>query len=355
MKMNEKLNSIILAGGGTAGHIVPNIALINDLKEKFNNIYYIATKNDMAIKFLENYPFVKYIGIDAVKFDRVHLLKNVLIPFKLFKSVLSCKKIIKNVKPDIIFTKGGYVSLPVVLAHRKVPVISHESDMTLGIANKVIYHFCDKMCVNYETTAKGKSKIVCTGLPLIDLNKTTNTNYNFFLYEHMPTLLVIGGSLGSFAINETIESIAETITKKVNIIHIVGKNKMTDKEFPKNYNRIEFAKDIGSIYKLCDYAISRAGATTIFELLSMNIPMLLIPLSKQASRGDQLESAKYFENKNYALVLEQENLTPNNLTHKIYELLKSGNTIKSAQKSYRGIPAKDKIIDLICSTARPYN
>ncbi len=323
-------NSIIVTGGGTAGHIMPIIAMLPELRKEFSSIVYVGSKNGMEKQLISNYSYVKYCPITTVKFDRVKLWKNIAIPFLLFKGMIECKKILKKYKPNCIFSKGGYVSLPVVLASKKVPIIAHESDTTLGLANKIIYRKCKVMCTNFEQTAKTLKKGICTGIPIRNFaDKSQKNIYN--LYPNLPTILIIGGSLGSKTINETVQTIVEKLCKSVNVIHIVGKNNKVDKHFPYNYNQYEYVEDMGYIFSIVSIAVSRAGANTIAELLSENIPMLLIPLSKQASRGDQIENAKYYKQKGFAHVLYSEHLTPQNLYNEIMFLIQEKDKIKIMQ------------------------
>lgn len=325
-------NCVIVTGGGTAGHIMPIIALLPELKKHFKEIVYIGSHNGMEKEIVKNYPFVRYCAVDTVKFDRVHLLKNLAIPFRLLKSVGQCKKIIKSHSVDCIFSKGGYVSLPCVLASGSIPVIAHESDISLGLANKIAYFKCKVMCTSYKGKPNAK-KCVYTGLPIREF-KTENSFLKLNLDKNKKTLLVIGGSLGATSLNETVITILDKICDMLNVIHIVGKGNLTKNNSPKNYNQIEFTLDMGYIFSHSDFALSRAGATTICELIDFNIPMLLVPLSKKASRGDQEQNAEYFTEHGYALTLLSKDLTPNNLYDKLVLLTKSEEKIKKAQKNF---------------------
>lgn len=323
-------NCIVVTGGGTAGHIMPIVAILPELKKHFKNIVYIGSHKGMEKEIIKDYPYVNFCEIDTIKFDRVHLFKNFAIPFVLIKSIIQCKHILKMYKVDCIFSKGGYVALPVVLASYKIPVISHESDMSLGLANKIIYHKAKVMCTGFEMP-KQKRKYIYTGVP-IKLRNQSKNNLNFNLDKKKKTLLIMGGSLGSNQINQTFELICDKVCEKVNVIHIVGRGNIIEKVMPKNYNQIEFTNQMDAIYQISDFALSRAGATSINELLFYNIPMLLIPLSGKVSRGDQEQNAKIFEQKGYARVLSSEELTAYNLLNALHLLIKNASTIKSRQR-----------------------
>lgn len=335
-------NCIVLTGGGTAGHIMPIIALLPLLRDEFRCIIYIGSKNGMERDLIREYDFVKYYAIDTVKFDRVKVWKNLAIPFVLFKSFFQCKKIFSKCKPSCIFSKGGYVALPVVLSSGKIPVIAHESDISLGLANKLIYAKCKVMCTNFEQTALSLKKGVHTGIPIRNFEKSECKNF-YKLYPHMPTLLIMGGSLGSKIINETLYSVLNKMCEKVNIIHIVGNGNKILRNFPENYNQYEYVNDMGYIFSIIDGAVCRAGANTMAELLNLNIPMLLIPLSKEVSRGDQVENANYFTQKGYSHMILSENLTPQNLYNGVFDLLAQKEQIKQNQK-YKKVDSKKLIM-----------
>lgn len=330
--MTKNNKTIILTGGGTAGHVMPNVALLDSLKKTFDRIVYIGSHSGIEKDIISKYPFVEYRPITTVKFIRGLTLKNFLIPFKLAKGIREAKKIIKEVKPNIIFSKGGFVAVPVALGAGNIPLIAHESDMTLGLANKIIYKKCKFMCTNFEKTAQSLKKGIYTSSPLRNL-KGNKHNANLNLDPYKKTLLVMGGSLGAKAINFALRQIIFDLTKKLNVIHIVGKgNISTNPQYPSNYNQIEFTNNIEDIFDATDYVVSRAGANSITELLTLNLPMLLIPLPKGNSRGDQIDNAKYFKEKGYANVLFQEDITNSNLLKAIDNLISQSDSLKKNQK-----------------------
>ena len=339
------MKKIVFTGGGTAGHIMPNIALIEDLKGKAE-IFYIGS-NGMEKNLIKDIPFYE---ISSTKLKRSFSFSNFLIPFKLLKAIRESKKILKKIKPDVVFNKGGYVSLPVVFAAKslKIKIISHESDMTMGLANRLCKNKSDFVCTSFENTAKGLKNGIFTGSPLrkeIFLGNKENAKKLFSNHVKRPTILIVGGSLGSKVINETVVKALDGLAE-YNIIHLVGKN--NKKNIKKdNYVELEFTNNIGDLYALCDIVISRAGSNVINELLALNKPNILIPLSKKASRGDQILNANYFKKKGYSKVILEEDLTALSLIKSIENLLKNKEKyIKNMQKS--GVKlANQKIIELL--------
>lgn len=345
---------IILTGGGTAGHVTPNIALMPRLKELGYEIGYIGTKEGIERKLIEA-ENIKYHIISSGKLRRYFDLKNFSDPFKVIKGIFDAKRILKKEKPDIIFSKGGFVSVPVVLAAkmRKIPVIIHEADMTPGLANKISMPYCDKICVTFKEALKhiDKSKGVVTGLPIrkeilkgssIEGKKICNFN------DDKPVLLIIGGSLGSKFINENIRKNLYELLREFNIVHVCGKGNLDNTINKVGYVQFEYVKDeLPHLMQMASLVISRAGANVIFEILALKKPNLLIPLSARASRGDQILNAKSFEKEGYSMVLEEEDLTPKILLDKIRKLnddknIYIDNMTKSDMKD-----SIDKIIELI--------
>ena len=300
------MKTIVLTGGGTAGHVVPNIALLPFLKERFNNIIYIGSGAEIEKKLLGSFPYVKYYSITTAKFKRSLSLENLKIPYKLFKGKKEATKILKELKPDVIFSKGGFVALPVVLAAKKlkIPVIAHESDLTLGLANRIVKNKINKICTTFKETANKLKNGVYVG-PIIK-EEITKGNAQKAKQElklsSKPVLLIIGGSQGAKEINLLVENNLKSLTKTHQIIHLRGKGKLNKNINFKDYYQLEFHNNMQDLYACANLCITRGGSNTIFELLANNIPMLIIPLRKH-TRGDQVANAKYFENKNFAVSL----------------------------------------------------
>lgn len=342
--------TIVLTGGGTAGHVSPNINLANELKKHFDKIVYIGTENGIEKKMITANTDYDYKSISAVKFVRKNLLKNVLLPFKLSSSISQAKKLLKETKPCVVFSKGGYVSLPVVIAAHKlnIPVVCHESDITMGLANKIASKYASKVCTNFEITAKNNKKFICTGSPLPKVNLTkTQAREKLKIETDKPVLLITGGSLGAKAINQIIFDNIDKLTKNYFIIHLVGKGNFNEKIKNNSYKQIEFSNDMWTLFKASDYAISRAGANTIMELLSNEIPTIFIPLPKGISRGDQIENAKYLQKINVAEIIFQEELNFEKLQNTLKNLEIQSKNIVLAIKKQNFSDGTNKIIKVI--------
>lgn len=352
--------SIILTGGGTAGHIIPNIALLSRLKTKFDKIVYIGSENGMEKDLIKNYPFVSYIPITTVKLVRKFTLKNLKIPFLLLKGIKQANKIIKELKPAIIFSKGGFVSVPVVLAGKKnkVPIVSHESDFSLGLANKITKNKVNCICTTFPQTADMLKNGVYVGSPVRDelfkVNKNAvKTKLN--IHTIKPILTIIGGSAGSKIFNDIIWKNIDKLLEKFFIIHITGKNKLNKNISKNDYIQIEYTNNIEEIYAITDFAITRGGSNVIWELAALCIPMIIIPLSKKISRGDQIQNALYFEKMGYALTLFEEELNIENLLIKLDKLKAKENIFKSNLKKLDASKGLDKIFNLICNYSNTEN
>jgi UDP-N-acetylglucosamine--N-acetylmuramyl-(pentapeptide) pyrophosphoryl-undecaprenol N-acetylglucosamine transferase len=348
------MKTIVLTGGGTAGHVMPHLALLADLQKNFDKIIYIGSHTGIENTIIKENTLLEYYPITTTKLHRSISLKNLCIPFKLLRGISEAKKILKKNNVNIVFSKGGFVSVPVVLACRKlkIPVVSHESDITLGLANKIIRGRSSAMCVSFQKTLKQiKHGGVYTGSPIrADIFKGNKERILKLhkLDNKKPTILFVGGSLGAKVINEEVFKTAIKLSKKYNILHLTGKNKVNKALLSiKNYIQVDFTNTIEDYYDLADLVISRAGSNVIFELLALKKPMLLIPLSKKASRGDQILNADYFKQKGYARVLYEENLTEKSLMLKIAQTLKSKHTLVSAMRANNFAVGNINIIEQI--------
>mgnify|MGYP001852126841 FL=1 len=338
------MKKIILTGGGTAGHVYPALAVAEKLKDY--EIHYFGGSG-MEKDILKAYPKITYHEIPVVKLERKLTLKNLLIPFKLFRSIRICKKEIKKLKPNIVFSKGGFVAVPVVIAShkQKVPVISHESDLSMGLANKIILRFCKCMCTTFQKTAEKNKKCVFTGQPIREKILKGNKN-KIQMDENLPYLLILGGSLGAKFLNDFVKENLDFLTTKFNVMHLHGKQN-TAISFHKNYLPLPYAENIEDYYARADVVISRAGSGVINELLVLNKPMLLIPLSKKCSRGDQIENAKLFQSLNLAKMLEEEEVSKDLVFKNLDYLLKNSENIKKNMKNYAKNDAKTLIFEII--------
>ncbi|MCI8320831.1 MAG: undecaprenyldiphospho-muramoylpentapeptide beta-N-acetylglucosaminyltransferase [Dorea sp.] len=349
------MKRIILTGGGTAGHVTPNIALLPRLKELQYDIHYIGSYNGIEKELIEQFG-IPYHGIATGKLRRYFSLQNFTDPFRVLKGMNEAKKLVKILKPDVIFSKGGFVSVPVVLSGKRcrVPVIIHESDMTPGLANKLSLSAATKVCCNFPETLEllPDGKALLTGSPirqeLLTGDKFKAREFLGFTSDK-PVILVVGGSLGAVAVNEAVRAVLPKLLKSYQVIHLCGRGKLDESLKGLNgYAQFEYVKEeLKDLFALTDIVISRAGANAICELLALHKPNLLIPLSASASRGDQILNARSFERQGFSIVLEEESLTDDALLDAVENLYEHRAQYVRAMKSSSQQNSIDTIIELI--------
>lgn len=324
------MKKILMTGGGSAGHVTPNIALIKGLKEHGFEIHYAGLKDGIEHGLISAVPGVTFHEIESGKLRRYISLKNLASPFKVIKGVAQAKKLVKELKPDVVFSKGGFVSVPVVMAAKgKCPVVCHESDYTPGLANKIASRYADTVCVTFEDTI-GLSKpgiakkMVHTGTPIRPelYEGVREKGLEAMGFDgKKPVLMVMGGSLGAVAVNEGVRAALPELTKRFDIVHLCGKGKVDESVASPSYRQFEYVgKELPDMLAATSIVISRAGANAVFEFMSLGIPALLIPLPLEASRGDQILNANYVVKKGYAEKLDQKDITPEKLTEMVDSL-----------------------------------
>ena len=322
------MKKIVLTGGGTAGHVTPNIALIPRLRELGYEISYIGSYTGIEKKLIEA-EGIPYYGISSGKLRRYFDLKNFSDPFRVLKGIGEARALMKELDPDIVFSKGGFVAVPVVraAAARHIPVISHESDMTPGLANKLSMPMAKKICCNFPETAATlpAEKAVVTGTPVRAelLSGSRENGYRFTRVDRdRPVLMIIGGSLGATAVNEAVRRILPQLLPTFNVVHLCGKGKVDPSlNGLAGYRQYDYIREeLADLFALADIVISRAGANAICELLALRKPNLLIPLSAKASRGDQILNAASFEKQGYSMVLQEDDMTDEDLLKAVFEL-----------------------------------
>jgi len=349
------MKKIVLTGGGTAGHVTPNIALLPSLKEAGYEVFYIGSYDGIEKKLIEEMD-IPYYAISSGKLRRYRSFKNLSDPFRVMKGFGQALKLMKQIKPDIVFSKGGFVSVPVVLAagKNKIPAIIHESDMTPGLANKIAIHAAVKICCNFPETLNfvPADKAELTGSPiraeLLCGNKIKGLELCGFTAK-MPVILVIGGSSGAVRVNEAVRNILPELLEKYQVVHICGKGK-TDETLNKVQGYVQFEysnKELRDLFAMCDIVISRAGANAICELLALKKPNLLIPLSASASRGDQILNAISFKQQGFSSVLPEEDITPETLLDAVNELYNNRDRYFFAMESSQQGDSINLIMNLI--------
>lgn len=286
---------IILTGGGSGGHVFPNLSLVNLLKEKFDEVIYIGEKGGIEENACKNYK-IKFYGVKAVKFIRGFSLLNFLIPFKLIEYANEVKKLLDKIKPDVVFSKGGYVTLPVSFAAKrlKIPVIVHESDLSLGLANRIVSKFSCKTLTSFPISSeKINCKYIYVGTPIRD--EILKAKKEKLFSNNRPVLLIIGGSGGAKELNEIIIRNINQLLANFNVVHVMGKKNYVDYGNFDNLIKIPFTNEMGKYISSSDLVISRGGANALFEIIAMKKPSLIFPLKNSKTRGDQVENSEYFK------------------------------------------------------------
>ncbi|MCR5337567.1 MAG: undecaprenyldiphospho-muramoylpentapeptide beta-N-acetylglucosaminyltransferase [Lachnospiraceae bacterium] len=346
--------TIVLTGGGTAGHVTPNIAILPRLKALDYDIHYIGSYEGIEKKLIEDFN-IPYYGIATGKFRRYFDPKNFSDPFRVMKGFAEARRHLKKIKPDVVFSKGGFVSVPVVraAASLKIPCIIHESDMTPGLANKLCIPVAKKICCNFPETLQDlpADKAVLTGSPIREELRKGKKEAGLKLcgFDSLrPTILVIGGSQGAANVNAAVREALDELLKDFQIAHICGPGKMDNVLLVKpGYKQFEYVKsDLKDLFAMADVVISRAGANAICELLALQKPNLLIPLMT-GSRGDQILNAQSFEQQGFSMVLSENDITPLLLTEKIHELYFTRQSFIDTMKKSAQRNAIDSIISLI--------
>lgn len=349
------MKKIVLTGGGTAGHVTPNLALVPHLKSLNYDIHYMGSYKGIERKLVEDFK-IPYYPIATGKFRRYFDLKNFTDPFRVLKGYQEARQILQEIKPDIVFSKGGFVSVPIVraAASLKIPCIIHESDMTPGLANRLCIPVAQKICCNFHETIDhiASDKAIVTGTPiraeLLTGNKIAALDFCNFT-ANKPVIMVIGGSQGSTNINKIVRESLTELLESFQVVHLCGKDKIDNLLLNvEGYTQFEYIKtELKDILALADLVISRAGANTICELLALRKPNILIPLPSKSSRGDQILNAKSFEKQGYSSVLDEDDLTSKLLVETVKSVYANRNAVITTMNSNSVTDSIQDIIALI--------
>lgn len=347
------MKRIVLTGGGTAGHVTPNIALIPALRQAGYEIAYVGSYDGIEKKLIADFG-IPYTGISTGKLRRYLDVKNLTDPFRVLKGYSEAKKYLKEYRPDVVFSKGGFVSVPVVRAAAalKIPCIIHESDMTPGLANKLCFPVAEKVCCNFPETMEmlPEGKAVLTGSPirseLAQGNKIAGLDMCGFT-ANKPVIMVIGGSLGAANVNKAVREALPLLLEDFQVVHLCGKDKIDNLLLTTpGYKQFEYIKaELKDLFAMADLVISRAGANAICELLALKKPNILIPLPAASSRGDQLLNARSFESQGFSIVINEDDLTTELLVDKVHELF-------SNRQSYHDAMSRSGQMDSIRTIVR---
>ncbi|TFB22152.1 undecaprenyldiphospho-muramoylpentapeptide beta-N-acetylglucosaminyltransferase [Filobacillus milosensis] len=352
--------TIVFTGGGTAGHVVVNLALMPQFIKEGYEVHYIGSYNGIEKELVSDIDGVTYHGITTGKLRRYLSKDNLKDPFKVLKGIFQARQLLKKLKPSIVFSKGGFVSVPVVMASKMVgiPSIIHESDFTPGLANKIATKFSRHVLTTFQETIQhlpsDKAKHIGAIIREELFKGDKERAYQFTgLQKDKPIILVMGGSAGAQKINDAVRNSLPVLLKDYQVIHLCGKGKLEESKVQDGYVQYEYVSDeLKDLFAITDVVVSRAGSNAIFEFLALNIPMLLIPLSKQSSRGDQILNANSFKKQGYAEVLEEEELTREQLISKINILYKNRDVLKNRMNSYQSEEVKSQVVKLIKQSER---
>ncbi|TNF91675.1 MAG: undecaprenyldiphospho-muramoylpentapeptide beta-N-acetylglucosaminyltransferase [Gammaproteobacteria bacterium] len=348
-------NRIILTGGGTAGHVTPNLALIERLHSMGHEIEYIGSSNGIERELIGRLD-IPYHAIAAGKLRRYFDWRNFTDIFRVLLGFLQSLWLMLTRRPDVVFSKGGFVSAPVVWAAWlfRIPVILHESDYSPGLANKITLPFARKICYSFPETLTllPQDKAILTGIPVreeLEHGSADKAREILGFETDKPVLFVIGGSLGSEVINRAVRNALEPLLENFNVVHICGAGNTHDTLASfSNYRQYEYVHDhLKHFLALADVILSRAGATMLFEILTLHKPALLVPLSKKASRGDQILNAGSFEKQGYAMVLEEEKLNRKSLLKSIDKLYREKDGLIRKMSQSDQSHALHKVLDVI--------
>ena len=354
------MKKIVMTGGGTAGHVTPNIALFDSLQKDGYEIHYIGSYEGIEKGLIEDKK-IPYYGISSGKFRRYRSWKNLTDPFRVLHGFFQARRLLGRIRPNVVFSKGGFVSVPVVMAAktRHIPVIIHESDLTPGLANKLAMPSATKVCCNFPETLPylPKEKAVLTGSPirqeLLHGNKQAAKDFCGFTGD-LPILMVMGGSIGSVYINNAIRGCIDTLLTKYQIIHLCGKGNINESlKDKKGYAQFEYiSENLPDLFAAADLVVARAGANSICELLALHKPNILIPLSRNASRGDQILNANSFAKQGFSAVLEEEEVTSEKLMATIDDVMAHRSKYIEAMKNSGQMNAIETIMGLIEEVSR---
>lgn len=348
--------SIVFTGGGTAGHVTPNLALIPVFQSQGWTVNYVGSADGIEHQMIDKIG-IPFHAVQSGKLRRYLSFKNLLDPFKIFIGIIQSFFLFQRLKPDVVFSKGGFVAFPVVFGAwlNRIPVVAHESDMSPGLANKLSFPFVKKICLNFEAGTKHfktQEKIEVTGTPIrkqLFQGLATKGLALCGFNADKPCLLVIGGSLGAGSINQSIRDSLDDLTQMFQVIHLCGKGKVDEalKNRP-GYCQFEYMnEELADLFAASSIVISRGGANSVCELLALGKPHILIPLSADVSRGDQIQNARYFQQLGISVVIQDRDLNKDSLVHAVHEVLNNQAEISEKIKVLGIGSAADKIVGII--------
>ena len=346
---------IVLTGGGTMGHVTPNLALLPHLLQKGYEVHYIGTETGVEAEKLSSLPGITYHGVKTGKLRRYFDWKNFTDPFRVLFGAFQSARLMGKIKPDVCFSKGGFVAVPVVFGawlHR-IPVVSHESDLTPGLANKLCKPFVKKIATTFPECARElgeKAEAVGTPLrpELFSGDRQKGLSLLGFTGDK-PVLLMMGGSLGAQAVNKALREALPELMKTFDVAHICGKGNLDPAlEGTMGYRQLEFVSaELPDLFACCDLVLSRAGSNALMEFQALARPLLLVPYPKGASRGDQILNAQSLERRGLCRVLLQEDMTADTLTEALMQTWADRETLTAAVKAAPPADGTMRVLEMI--------
>lgn len=349
------MKRIVLTGGGTMGHVTPHLAIIPKLLEAGYDIHYVGTANGMEAPKMQSVEGVTYHAVKSGKLRRYFSWQNFTDVFRVIAGAFQSAHLMGKLKPDVVFSKGGFVAVPVVVGawFHRIPVLCHESDLTPGLANKLCKPFAKRFATTFPECAEALgSKAEMTGTPLRPelFAGSREKGLSFLGFDgKKPVLLMMGGSSGAQAVNTALRGALGTLTETFDIAHICGKGNLdASLEGTPGYTQVDFLDaDLPDVLACTDMVLSRAGANALCEFQALCRPMLLVPYPKGASRGDQILNAQSLQKRGLCHILYQENMTPETLIQAIAETWEDRDTLTENLRNAPPADGSARVLELI--------
>ena len=356
------MKTAVFTGGGTAGHVLPAVPVMRALQRRGVEVVFIGSADGLERRYLEGLEDVRFFGIASGKLRRYWSWRNLTDIFRVLRGLQQCLTLLGRIRPSVVFSKGGHLSFPVVLAARmrRIPVVAHESDFSPGLANRLAMPFLDALCTSFPMRRPGslRGELLHTGSPVRPELLAGSAAKGRKLVQApagRPVVLVTGGSLGADALNEVVAEAAPKLVRECCLVHVCGPGKCAGPHLP-GYRQYEFVgPDWGDMLAAADLVVSRAGSNTLFELLSLGKPNLLIPLPARASRGDQIQNADYAAEAGYSRVIQQDELDASTLVDAVLGMLSETDAWAARLARFEALPAIDLLVALIERTSAPSN
>lgn len=350
---------IAVTGGGSAGHVIPALPVADALLARGHTVHFIGTRSGLEQGYLGDRP-ITFHGISAGKLRRYFSVQNFTDLFRIAWAVAESFLLLRRIRPSVLFSKGGFVSLPPVFAAwlLGIPVVAHESDLTPGLANRLSLPFIKTLCTSFSGTrfsgffSEFTGRQVVTGTPVRDSLLTGNAalaRERYGIDANQAVLLVTGGSLGAEGLNRIIRDNLDALTERFFVVHVCGVGKTFNVSQP-CYIQLEFVDDgWGDLLACADLVVSRAGANALFEWLALGKPNLLVPLPAGGSRGDQLANAEHALARGWSEVVEEDDLTGERLLAALSSLSQHSETYIAAMAEHGAADAVSQLVAEILS------